>query len=205
MNKSIRISLLLSLIAVLGTLLYWQLKQERYLPKPLGYPRIILPAHEYTPLKGAFPYNFEVSRHAIVTKNTSPNTEPYWINIEYPAFEARIQLTYKPVKNSPQLLRQYFSDAYRLTAKHQVKASAIQEKGLKTPQGHPVILAVLSGEVPSQVQFYTSDRAHHFLRGALYFNTATQNDYLAPVIAFIKKDIIHLIQTLTWKDQQQKH
>lgn len=201
MNKSIRFSLFLSLMAVLGTLLYWQLKQDGYLPKPPGYPRIILPTHEYTSLKEDFPYNFEVSQHAIVTKDTSPNAEPYWINIEYPAFEARIQLTYKPVKNNPQLLREYFADAYRLTAKHQVKASAIQEKGFKTLQGHPTILAELSGEVPSQVQFYTSDRAHHFLRGALYFNTATQNDYLAPVIAFIKEDIIHLIQTLTWEDE----
>ena len=62
-------------------------------------------------------------------------------------------------------------------------------------------MAELSGQVPSQVQFYTTDMAQHFLRGALYFNTATQNDYLAPVIAFIKEDIIHMIQTLEWKDK----
>ena len=201
MYKGIRTSLSLLPLAAFGLLLYWQLSQETYLPKPPGYPRIILPKHEYKTFKGSFPYSFEVSEHAIVTKDTSGHTEPYWINIQYPAFKAEIQVTYKPVKNNTRLLREYFSDAYKLTAKHQIKASSIQEKGLKTAQGHPAILAELSGEVPSQAQFYTSDMTHHFLRGALYFNTATQNDYLAPVISFIKEDIIHLIHTLTWKDR----
>ena len=199
MYRIIRLSLLLT--ATCSISLWWLLRHETYVPKPQGYPRIVLPAHAYTPLKGTFPYTFEVSQHAVVTKDTSPRAEQYWINIRYPAFEAAIQLTYKPVKKNPRLLREYCSDAYKLTAKHQIKASSIQEKSFKTRQGHPVIMAELSGQVPSQVQFYTTDMAQHFLRGALYFNTATQNDYLAPVIAFIKEDIIHMIQTLEWKDK----
>jgi gliding motility-associated lipoprotein GldD len=94
-------------------------------------------------------------------------------------------MTYKPVKNSPRLLRAYCSDAYKLTAKHQIKASAIQEKSFKIRHGHTVITAQLSGQIPSQVQFYTTDGTCHFLRGALYFNTASQNDYLESIITFI--------------------
>mmetsp|Transcript_2778 Transcript_2778/g.6199 ORF Transcript_2778/g.6199 Transcript_2778/m.6199 type:complete len:92 (+) Transcript_2778:4114-4389(+) len=90
-------------------------------------------------------------------------------------------------------------DAYKLTSKHQIKASAIQEKSFTTQRGYRVIMAELSGQVPSQVQFYTTDMAYHFLRGALYFNTASQNDYLEPIISFIKEDIMHLLQTLEWK------
>ncbi|MEL6153019.1 MAG: gliding motility lipoprotein GldD, partial [Bacteroidota bacterium] len=146
-----------------------------------------------------FPYSFEVSKHAVVVTYTSDNAEPYWISIRYPAFEAEIQLTYKPVKQDLKLLREYYDDAYRLTAKHQVKAYSIQEKVLKTPQGHAVVVAELYGEIPSPIQFHTTDTAQHFLRGALYFNTATQNDYLAPIIDFIKEDITHLIYTLTWE------
>lgn len=187
------------LVAVLSTSPWFLLNKKTYLPKPPGYPRIILPAHEYTPLPRSFPYTFEVSKHAVITQDTSPKAEKYWINIHYPAFEADIQLTYKPVKNNPKLLRAYCFDAYKLTAKHQIKASSIQEKSFKTRQGHTVIMAELSGQVPSQVQFYTTDGTHHFLRGALYFNTASQNDYLAPVITFIKEDIIHLLHTLEWK------
>ncbi len=184
---------------VASTCFWWKRERLAYVPKPLGYPRIFLPTHVYKPLPGSFPYTFEVSQHAVITEDTSPKAEKYWINICYPDFEAEIQLTYKPVKNNPSLLREYCADAYKLTAKHQVKATAIQEERLQTKQGYPVIMAELSGEVPSQVQFYTTDMKHHFLRGALYFNTATQNDYLAPVIAFIKEDIMHLIKTLEWK------
>jgi len=201
MRKIFRLALFLLLVALCGTLRWWLFGPTPCVPKPPGHPRIVLPAHAYTPLQGAFPYTFEVSQHAVVTQDTSPRAEKYWINIYYPAFEANIRLTYKPVRNSPQLLREYFSDAYKLTAKHQIKASSIQEKSFTTRQGHPAIMAELCGQVPSQVQFYTTDMARHFLRGALYFDTATQNDYLAPVIAFIREDIIHLIQTLEWKDK----
>jgi hypothetical protein len=37
------------------------------------------------------------------------------------------------------------------------------------------------------------------LRGALYFNTALKSDSLAPVIEYLKKDVIHLLNTLEWK------
>jgi len=59
----------------------------------------------------------------------------------------------------------------------------------------------LSGEVPSQFQFHITDSTQHFLRGALYFRTATKNDSLAPVIEYVKKDIVHLLNTLTWNDK----
>jgi gliding motility-associated lipoprotein GldD len=200
MHKTARFAILSILMAVLSTSLWFLLRRDVYVPKPPGHPRIILPSHEYTPLPGYFPYSFEVSKHAIVTQDNSPKAEKYWINIYYPAFEAVIQLTYKPVKNSPKLLREYCSDAYKLTAKHQIKASAIEEKSFTTQQGYTVIMAELRGQVPSQVQFYTTDGTHHFLRGALYFNTASQNDYLEPVIAFIRNDIMHMLHTLAWQE-----
>ena len=187
------------LLAVLGLWLWWHQGQENYLPKPPGYPRIELPTHTYAPLQGAFPYQFEISQHATVVLGNATKVEKYWIDIYYPIFDATIKLTYKPVRNNPQLLHEYCADAYKLTAKHQVKASSIKETTFKTSQGYVALLTDLQGEVPSQVQFYTTDMAHHFLRGALYFNTATQNDYLAPVITFIRQDIIHLIQTLEWR------
>lgn len=199
MRKTALILLSMLLLTAVVAGFWWKFKQPIYVPKPLGYPRITLPPQAYKPLSGSLPYTFEVSQHAVITQDTSSKAEQYWINIRYPAFEAEIQLTYKPVKNNLQLLREYCANAYKLTAKHQVKATSIQEKSLQTKQGCPAILIDLSGEVPSQVQFYTTDMKHHFLRGALYFNTATQNDYLAPVIAFIRADIVHLIQTLEWK------
>ena len=99
-----------------------------------------------------------------------------------------------------ELMEEYLGDAYKLTSQHQIKAYAIDETVFQTKKGNIVTLAEISGEVPSQIQFVTTDSLRHFMRGALYFKTASQNDSLAPVIEYIKKDIIHLLNTLEWKD-----
>jgi gliding motility-associated lipoprotein GldD len=53
--------------------------------------------------------------------------------------------------------------------------------------------------VASMYQFYITDSSKHFIRGALYFDHAPNNDSLAPVIEFLKADIDHLIETFTWR------
>ena len=169
------------------------------MPKPKGYNRIILPSHSYIPLPDTFPYFFEYSTHTVLLKDTSWIAEPYWIDIFYPEFEASIQVSYKPIRQSETLLKEYLATAYKLTSKHQVKAYAIDEAIIQTKHGKTAVIANLSGEVPSQYQFFSTDSTNHFLRGALYFNTATQNDSLAPVINFIKEDINHMLNTLAWR------
>ena len=91
------------------------------------------------------------------------------------------------------------NDAYKLTAKHQIKAYAINEVITVTPSGKTAVIAELEGEVPSQFQFTITDSTENFIRGALYFNTKVQNDSLAPAIEFMKRDIMHMINTLEWK------
>jgi len=171
-----------------------------YMPKPKGYNRIILPKNEYQSLVDTFPYKFEYSKYAVILGDSSWISEPYWIDVYYPKFQASVQVSYKPVKHSEELLREYISTAYKLTSKHQVKAYAIDEATFKTKNGKTAVVALLSGEVPSQYQFFCTDSINHFLRGALYFNTSTQNDSLAPVIAFVKTDIEQMLNTLEWNN-----
>lgn len=170
-----------------------------FMPKPKGYNRIVLPEHGYAALPDTLPYAFEYSKHAKILKDSSWIAEPYWIDLYYPEFEASIQVSYKPIKNNVELLKEYLATAYALTAKHQVKAYAIDEAIMKTHLGKTAVIARLSGEVPSQYQFFITDSTTHFLRGALYFNTATQNDSLAPVIAYVKDDILQMLNTLEWR------
>jgi gliding motility-associated lipoprotein GldD len=192
---TIRISILF-----LISILVLSCGQNPYLPKPKGYNRIDLPAHEYTALADSFPYQFEYSKHAKILKDSSWITERYWIDIFYPAMDANIQLTYKPIKNKAELMQEYFSDSYKLTSQHNVKAYAIDEKVLELPNGDFASFTELEGEVPTQLQFHVSDSTAHFLRGALYFKTATKNDSLAPVIRYLKEDALHLLETLEWND-----
>jgi gliding motility-associated lipoprotein GldD len=175
-----------------------------YLPKPKGYNRIVLPEHEYQALPDTLPYHFEYSKHAKIYKDSSWIAERFWIDIFYPALDANVQITFKKIGNDPQKLKEYLHDAYKLTSKHNIKAYAIEESVIKTPNGKTAVISELSGEVPSQCQFFSTDSVDNFLRGALYFRTATENDSLAPVIDYVKTDIIHILNTLEWKEKNKK-
>lgn len=172
-----------------------------YTPKPIGYNRLILPDTSYRQLPDSLPYTFEYSTHALLLDDSSAISERYWIEIYYPDLKANVHLTYKKIEHSDKLLKELLNDAYTLTAKHQVKAHAIDETILVTPLGKTAIVAELEGEVPSQFQFTMTDSTSNFLRGALYFNTKVQNDSLAPAIDYMKKEIMHLINTLEWKNK----
>lgn len=193
-------TIVLTLFIVIG--LFFTACQSEYIPKPKGYNRIDLEPHDYASLPDTLPYAFEYSEHAEVLPDTSYNAEPYWLNVYYPDHQANIQLTYKNIAQSDEMLESLLEDSYQLTVNHQIKASAIEERVIGTPSGKRALIAELSGEVPSQFQFYVTDSTQHFLRGALYFRTATQNDSLAPVIEYIKIDIIHLLNTLRWEGEE---
>ena len=188
---------LFAIVMILGVI---GCSETSFVPKPKGYNRIDLPSHEYRAIEDLYPYSFEYSEHAEIKPDTSWMSEPYWIHLVYQDLGADVQLTYKDLGDSDQKLRELLQDSYNLTSKHQIKAYAIDESILTTPKGHTAVVAELSGEVPSQFQFFSTDSSTHFLRGALYFPTATKNDSLQPIIDFIKVDIIHLLNTLEWKE-----
>ena len=172
-----------------------------YLPKPKGYNRIVLPDHAYKSMPDTFPYIFEISQHAMILKDSSWMAEKYWLDIFYPELMANVQITYKSVNNSQTLLEEYVNDAFKLTSKHQIKAYSISDNIIQTPKGKTAAISELTGEVPSQFQFYITDSTTHFLRGALYFRTARKNDSLAPIIEYLKKDVIHMLNTLEWNEK----
>jgi len=172
---------------------------REYLPKPLGYNRLDLPEPAYHALPDSLPYSFEYSQHALLLDDTSRINERYWIEVYYPELKATIHVTYKHLLRNEKLLKELSDDAYTLTTKHQVKAYAINEIITKTPSGKTAVIAELEGEVPSQFQFTITDSSVNFMRGALYFNTQVANDSLAPAIEYMKKDIMHMINTLEWK------
>jgi gliding motility-associated lipoprotein GldD len=171
---------------------------KEYLPKPLGYNRLILPEPSYRSLPDTLPYTFEYSTHAKLLADTSWISDRFWIEIYYPELKANVHITYKRIENSEKLLKEFFNDTYTLTAKHQIKAYAIDEINVKNAQGHTAIMMELDGEVPSQMQFAITDSTQHFVRGALYFFTKVHNDSLQPAIEYMKKDIMHMVNTFDW-------
>lgn len=187
-----------NILFVLLGLLFLSGCEKSYLPKPIGYNRLELPEAEYVRLPDSLPYTFEISKHAKLLDDTSAINERFWIEIYYPLLKSNVHITYKKIANQ-KLLKEFLDDAYTLTAKHQIKASGINEIITKTGKGETAVIAELEGEVPSQFQFTITDSTKNFLRGALYFNTKVHNDSLAPAIEYMKKDIMHMINTFEWR------
>ena len=181
--KSLRCTVLKNLTLILICLMgFLSACQREYLPKPIGYNRLILPEPSYRSLPDTLPYQFEYSIHAKLLEDTSAIHGRYWIELYYPELKSNIHVTYKEMNNSQELLKELINDSYTLTAKHQIKANAIDQVITKTPNGITAIIAELEGEVPSQMQFTITDSTKNFLRGALYFNTKVHNDSLKPAI-----------------------
>ena len=169
------------------------------MPRPKGYNRINLPQHTYQQLTENHPYTFEFSKSARVMPDTFSTAQKDWLFIQYPQFEANIQLTYKPLNNDQNKLKDYINDSFKLAGKHQIRASSIQERRFLTKSGRTVTIFKIEGDVPSPYQFYTTDSTKHFLRGAIYFPIATKNDSLAPVIDYVQADMLQLLNTLQWR------
>ncbi len=175
-----------------------------YTPKRRGYFKIDFPPHQYQTFdQPGFPYTFEYPVYANVVKDStffdSVPENPYWINIDFPRFAARIYVSYKAIgPNSFDKLR---DDAFKMTFKHTYKASSIDQQVIQTANGIGGIFFNVGGNAATANQFFLSDTTRHFLRGALYFDTTPNEDSLGIVNKFLEKDMEHLINTFRWKDK----
>ncbi|HEY0434772.1 MAG TPA: hypothetical protein VGC95_12935 [Chitinophagaceae bacterium] len=171
--------------------------------KKRGYYRIEFPKKEYQPfVQPGYPYTFEYPRYARIVKDTAffeaRPENPWWINIDFPEFAARVHVSYKEIgKNKFDSL---VNDAFQLSYKqHTYKASAIEDSEMTTPNGVHGVYFTLAGNTATANQFFLTDSVKHFLRGALYFSATPNEDSISVVNDFLKKDLFHLINTLKWK------
>ena len=182
------------LISATISLTFTGCKNEDPTPKPYGYFHIETPEPDYRSLPDDFVYDFEFSQFAQIQRRKEAN----WINIIYPRYGARIHLTYKPLEAGIKALTE---ESRGLAFVHTDRADGIRESVFhnddKNVHG---ILYVIDGNAASNLQFYMTDSLNHFLRGALYFNSAPNFDSIQPVRSMIEKDVVRLIESLEWRE-----
>lgn len=166
-------------------------------PKQRGYFRIDLPERNYVQFSEKdFPYTFKVPSYAKVEKDTDVGAEPYWINVQFPTMKATVHISYQKLQNN---LGEIVDDVHYLAFKHEVRADAINTKEFhydeKKVHG---LLFDIKGDAASVLQFCVIDSTKNFVRGALYFNVPPNKDSLAPVVNFVREDIIELISSFEW-------
>jgi gliding motility-associated lipoprotein GldD len=178
--------------------------REKFTPKPRGYFRISFPEKNYQNLGSDFPYRFEIPAYANVTPDDQNPDQPWWINLEFPENKAEVHISYYPLTKSQKpartLLAEFMEETRELAYKHSVKANAIEEHIYLNP-GHHVFGTVyrIAGNAASPMQFFLTDSSRHFLRGALYIRATPDIDSLKPVVEFLERDVIHLIETTQWE------
>lgn len=166
-------------------------------PRPYGYYRITVPDTAYTDfasLHPRYPYSFALSVNAQVKERTD---EPYWINIYYPALDATVHCSYKPVNNN---LRELTNDALEFVYRNASFANAIPESDYSHPEAKVYgVLFDLEGNTASSCQFFVTDSTRHFFRASVYCNCPPNADSLAPVYNYLRTDIIKMVETFEWK------
>lgn len=194
-----------------------------YTSKKKGYYEIELPKHAYQTFdRAGFPYSFEYPVYANIIQDStyfdSTPENPYWINIDFPQYEARIFLSYKiiggkaiyKVKNTDGTYTdssginhfdKMVNDAFNLTNKNEAVASSIRDSLIKTPNDIYGVYFKVGGNAATARQFFLSDTTKNFIRGALYFGATPNADSIKPVQDFLTQDIQHMINTFRWKNK----
>ena len=177
---------------------------ENYIPKPKAYFRIDLPQKEYQRyISDQCPFEFDYPVYATVIRDSFFFDElaenPCWLNIDFKDLGGKIHISYKEI-GKQNTLEKLIEDAHKLTFKHTTKADYIDESTVENKNGVSGILYEIGGNAASNVQFFLTDSITHFIRGSLYFYTEPNEDSLAPVIKFVKDDMMRMISSFEWKD-----
>jgi len=197
---------------------------SNYTSRKKGYFNIDLPKHEYQIFNNQdFPYSFEYPMYATVIQDSSyfdstPENN-YWINLDFPDFNARLFMSYKMIGGlAPYKIKQpdgsykdsrggnqfdlMVNDAFNLTNKNDVIASSIKDSLIRNQYGISGVFFKVGGNAATASQFFLSDTTKNFIRGALYFDATPNADSLRPVQEFLRKDLEHLISTFKFKSQK---
>ncbi|WP_421945419.1 gliding motility lipoprotein GldD [Pedobacter sp.] len=170
-----------------------------YSPKPRGYFRIVYPEKKYQVFNSNAPFSFDYPVYAKM-ENDDKKGKKFWYNLHFNQFNGYLHLTYYDIANKT-IYDEMVEDARKLAFKHTIKASAIDQKLIHYPERKVYgIYYAIEGNTASSVQFFLTDSAKHYFRGALYFNERPQYDSIEPVVKFIKKDIDKMISTFKWKN-----
>ncbi|MBO4530421.1 MAG: gliding motility lipoprotein GldD [Paludibacteraceae bacterium] len=195
MQKSKLLKIVMGIVVILVFLVSCEPPQ----PKPRGYFRIEFPEKEYASYTNdEFPFQFTYAKNVSEVKIIGLDKDSLWMNIVYPRYNAYIYCTYRVLHNNFQFISE---DSRRLVYKpHTAKADAITEQlYLNDDKRVYGVMYELKGNTASNIQFVMSDSVKHFFRGAFYVNENPNKDSIAPVVDYIREDIVQLIESLEWK------
>lgn len=162
-------------------------------PKPEAWPRIEVPAEEYT--EHSFD-NVSLTLNSVATVSGEAKDEGTWINITYPTFQnAHLYLTLSGAKSPDEL--KAILDNRRERMELNTGGTVTELTELTSDGGWEGLLAVTRSSLTTPVQLLAHD-GNKVLSGVLYFNfpADTPADSVAPIVKTVRRDMIHALKHL---------
>jgi gliding motility-associated lipoprotein GldD len=165
---------------------------EAYTPKPKGFSRIDFPEKKWMKSNIDCPFTFEIPSYIEIEKRN----QYCWFDLVFTPFNGTLHMSYKKVEEN---VSKYIEESRDLAFKHSRVAEAINEQAFINNNSNVYgLVYTFEGVTASGVQFYLTDSTNHFVRGALYFNSAI-NDSIQPINNFINEDVYNIIESWEWK------
>lgn len=165
-----------------------------YVPKPSTYLELVFPERAYEIYQDACGYSFNKPVYFNVRNVSGSSCNR---DIELTNFNGAIHISRIDMDTS---LAAYINYAIDKVGEHKVKASAIFDSTIIRNDARVYgTFFELHGNVASPFQFYLTDSTSRFINGVVYFNSRPNYDSIKPVLNFVKKDILELMNTLEWE------
>lgn len=145
-------------------------------------------------------YSFEKPVYSLMQKDPAyTDANPCWYNLFFPDFNATLHISYHEFENDKEFDSLY-EDTRRLVYKHIVRADDIEELEIESKNDSlSGLVFQLKGNTATNFNFFLTDNNYRYFRGALYFNSKTEPDSIAPAYQFLKEDMLYLIKSFKWK------
>jgi len=171
---------------------------QNYSPKPHAFYRIDFPEREYQIYESDCPFTFEYPVYGTITPDSRRIPEPCWFNIVFPGYRGTIYFTYHEIDNNfDNLIEDNWKFIFSGIAQ---RADAVEPRIFENPEMEVFgTFYDIRGNAASPVVFFVTDSVKNYLRGSLYFTAKPNSDSLAPVVAFFREDVIHLMESVRWK------
>ena len=174
-------------------------------PRPMGFPKVNYPIARDTllyndpncPYTFLLPDYYEIN-NKVTFFNQAPEN-PCWMNLICKDLNATIYFSYKELTDETSIDR-LIEDAYKLTYKHSSRADFIEPQEIENQFGVKGLIYFVGGDAASNFQFFVTDTTYHFVRGALYFNSAPNADSLKPIVQYMVGDIEGMLGSWKWRD-----
>lgn len=183
---------MLQFCLVVGLVVLTSCKND-FFPKPKSYLNLEYPISEYHRFQNDCPFSFAISKESDIEFKTGCRAL-----ISYPKLHANVHITYRRVDNN---LQEILREADRLTTKHTIKADAIVPYPFESVEKKVYgVLFDVQGESASNVQFHLTDSSKHVVTAALYFKVQPNYDSIYPAVAYIKNDMMKMMETFEWEE-----